>query len=176
MPWPDLGRISKLVQKTGMMCFSQDKNDLRVGGDPNRKDTKEVFFYTAAMLARNRRFLRKISRLQSRTQFQCCYNFARSASKSFPTIGVVRALNQMARQLKSQPVKLQFWPLKGPLRKIGYLHTISMLRKKASSGSIHDFVFFPTQSCLADCLTKATAKADNLSTAIKTAILRIKML
>ena len=33
-----------------------------------------------------------------------------------PTIGDVKALNKLARQLKSQPVKLQFWPLTGPLR------------------------------------------------------------
>ena len=37
-----------------------------------------------------------------------------------PTIGDVKALNKLARQLKSQPVKLQFWPLTGPLRIIGF--------------------------------------------------------
>ena len=30
------------------------------------------------------------------------------------------ALNKLARQLKSQPVKLQFWPLTGPLRILGF--------------------------------------------------------
>ena len=45
---------------------------------------------------------------------------------------------------------------------------ISMLRKAACSGSIHDLARIPTQTCLADCLTKASAKADNLITAVKT--------
>ena len=29
-----------------------------------------------------------------------------------PTFGDVKPLNKLARQIKSQPVKLQFWPLK----------------------------------------------------------------
>ena len=45
---------------------------------------------------------------------------------------------------------------------------ISMLRKETCSGSIHDLAHIPTQNCLADCLTKASAKADNLITAVKT--------
>ena len=58
---------------------------------------------------------------QSRTQFQCCYTFSRCASMAAsPTIGDVKALNKQARELKSQPVKLQFWLLTGPLRIIGF--------------------------------------------------------
>ena len=45
---------------------------------------------------------------------------------------------------------------------------ISMLRKEACSGSIHDLAHIPTQNCVADCLTKASAKADNLITPVKT--------
>ena len=45
---------------------------------------------------------------------------------------------------------------------------ISMLRKEACSGSIHDLAHTPTQNCLADYLTKASAKADNLITAVQT--------
>ena len=44
---------------------------------------------------------------------------------------------------------------------------ISMLRKEACSGNIHDLAHIPTQNCWADCLTKASAKADNLITAAK---------
>ena len=36
------------------------------------------------------------------------------------TVGDVKALNKLARQLKSQPVKLQFRPLAGPLRILGF--------------------------------------------------------
>ena len=45
---------------------------------------------------------------------------------------------------------------------------ISMLRKEVCSGSIHDLAHIPTQNCLADCLTKSSAKADNLIAAVKT--------
>ena len=48
------------------------------------------------------------------------------------------------------------------------IHMISMLRKEVCSGSIHDLAHIPTQNCLADCLTRASAKADNLITAVKT--------
>ena len=37
-----------------------------------------------------------------------------------PTIGEVKSLNKLARQIKSQPVKLQCWPLTGPLRILGF--------------------------------------------------------
>ena len=47
------------------------------------------------------------------------------------------------------------------------IHMISMLRKEACSGSTHDLAHIPTQNCLADCLTKASAKADNLITAVQ---------
>ena len=42
-----------------------------------------------------------------------------------------------------------------------------MLRKEACSGSIHDLAHISTQNCLADCLTKASAKAGNLITSVK---------
>ena len=45
---------------------------------------------------------------------------------------------------------------------------ISMFRKGACSGNIHDLAHIPTQNCLADCLTKASAVADNFITAVKT--------
>ena len=44
---------------------------------------------------------------------------------------------------------------------------ISLLRQEACSGSIHDLAHILFQNCLADCLTKASAKADNLITAVK---------
>ena len=47
------------------------------------------------------------------------------------------------------------------------IHMNSMLRKEASSGSIHDLAPISTQNCWADCLTKLSAKADNLITAVK---------
>ena len=43
-----------------------------------------------------------------------------------------------------------------------------MLQEEADSGNIHDVAYISTQYCLADCLTKASANADNLITAVKT--------
>ena len=37
-----------------------------------------------------------------------------------PTVGDVKALDKLARQLEAQPVKLQYWPLTGPLRILGF--------------------------------------------------------
>ena len=48
------------------------------------------------------------------------------------------------------------------------IHMISMFRPETCSGNIHDLAHIPTQNCLADCLTEASAKADNLSTAMQT--------
>ena len=68
-----------------------------------------------------RSLLGQINWLQSRTQFQCCYKFSRCASMAAsPTIGNVKSLNKLARQIKSQPVTLQYWPLTGPLRILGF--------------------------------------------------------
>ena len=48
------------------------------------------------------------------------------------------------------------------------VHMISVLRKEACSASIHDIAHIPTQNCFADCYTKASAKADDLITAVQT--------
>ena len=88
---------------------------------PVERNTKEDLHCSLAMHTRYRSLLVQINWLQRRTQFQCCYFFPRCASMAAsPTIGDVKALNKLARQLKSQPVKLQFWPLTGPLRIIGF--------------------------------------------------------
>ena len=48
------------------------------------------------------------------------------------------------------------------------IHMISMLRKEACSGNIRSLAHIPTQHFLADCLSKASAKANELITAVKT--------
>ena len=58
--------------------------------------------------------------LQSRTQFQACYQFSHCASASAsPTIGDCRALNKLCRQIKNEPSELRFWPLKTDPRILG---------------------------------------------------------
>ena len=51
------------------------------------------------------------------------------------------------------------------------IHMIQMLRKEACSGNIADLGHVRTQFCLADCLTKSSAKPDNLINAVDTGIL-----
>lgn len=48
---------------------------------------------------------------------------------------------------------------------------IQMLRKEACSGSIDDLAHVRTEMCLSDCLTKHSAKPDNLILAIQTGVL-----
>ena len=69
-----------------------------------------------------RSLLGQFNWLQSKTQFQCCCKISRCASMAAsPTIGDVKSLNKMARQIKSQPVKLPCSPLIGPLTILGFL-------------------------------------------------------
>ena len=58
-----------------------------------------------------------------------------------PTIGDVKALNKLARQLKSQPVKLQFWPLTRPLRTIGFPDASYRKNEDGSSQKVMTFFF-----------------------------------
>ena len=112
---------------------SQEKSIEELEDVPVEKNTKEDLHCTPTMHTKYRS-LRQINWLQSRTQFQCCYKFSRCASKTAsPTIAVVKTLNKLARQLKSQPVKLQFWPLTGQLRIIGFPETSSRNNEDVSS-------------------------------------------
>ena len=48
---------------------------------------------------------------------------------------------------------------------------IQMLRKESCSGGIDDLSHVKSEDCLSDCLTKHTAKPDNLIKAVETGIL-----
>ena len=61
--------------------------------------------------------LGSINWLQSRTQFQSCYQFSRCASAAAsPTIGDCKTLNKLCRQIVGDPMELMFWPLQGDPR------------------------------------------------------------
>ena len=67
-----------------------------------------------------RSLLGSINWLQSRTQFQACYQFSRLASASAaPTIGHCKELNKLCRQIRSEEVELRVWPVKGSPRILG---------------------------------------------------------
>jgi len=86
--------------------------------DKSLKDEVQV---TPSMHTEYRSVLGQINWLQSRTQFHACYKFSRCASAaSSPTIGDVRQLNKLVRMLRSQPVTLNFWPIEGPCRILGF--------------------------------------------------------
>ena len=126
-----------LVQKIGMMSPLQDKEFAghkipkrsctlksiknkateELDKIPEQRNTKEDLQCTPTMHTMHRSLSGQINWVQSRTQLQCCYKFSGCASKAAsPTFGDVEALNKLARQLKSQPVKFQSWPVTGPLR------------------------------------------------------------
>ena len=85
------------------------------------KSLKDDVGVTPSMHTEYRSVLGQINWLQSRTQYHACYKFSRCASQaSNPTIGDVRALNKLVRQLRSQPVTLNFWPLDQPCRILGF--------------------------------------------------------
>ena len=88
---------------------------------PVERNTKEDLQCTPAMHTMHRSPLEQINWLQWRTQFPCCYKFSRCASMAAsPAVSDVKALNILARQHKSQPVTLQYWPLTRPLRIHGF--------------------------------------------------------
>ena len=55
-----------------------------------------------------------------------------------PTIGDVKSLYKLARQIKSQPVRLHYWPLTGPLR--------SLLRNNDDGSSQRGMTVFLAES------------------------------
>ena len=61
-----------------------------------------------------RSLLGSINWLQSRTQFQACYQFSRCASAAeSPTVGDCKAPNELCKQIVNDPMDLRFWPLEG---------------------------------------------------------------
>ena len=88
---------------------------------PAEEKIREDLHCNPTVHTRYRSLLGRIDWIQSRRQFQCWCKFSSCASRAVsPTIGDVKALYKVARQLKSKPVKLQFWPLTGPLIIIGF--------------------------------------------------------
>ena len=119
--------------------------------DKSLRDDVQV---TPSMHTEYRSVLGQINWLQSRTQYHVCYKFSRCASQaSKPTIGDVRALNKLVRQLRSQPVTLNFWPLKQPCRILGFPDASYKNNEDKSSQRAH--VIF-----LAEARTKGSAHVD----------------
>ena len=85
------------------------------------KSLRQDVVVDSALHTSFRSVLGQINWLQSRTQMQSCYAFSRCASASAgPTIGDCLALNKLVRTIRSQPVELRFFTLKGNLRMVGF--------------------------------------------------------
>ena len=98
-------RWTKDPQSRSYIEVSQEKDIEELEQIPKERNTKEDLHCTLAMHTMYRSLVGQINWLQSRTQFQCCYEFSRCASMTaYPTVGDVKALNKLARQLKSHPV------------------------------------------------------------------------
>ena len=125
LEWCDLHKTENSLDtrsQNGLYIeVSQDKAIDELEEIPVERNTKEDLHCTPSMHTMYRSLLGQINWLQSRTQFQCCHKICRGASMAAsPTIDDVKSLNTLARQIKSLPVKLQYWPLTGPLRILGF--------------------------------------------------------
>ena len=84
------------------------------------KHLKDTDLCDKALHTSYRSLLGSINWLQSRTQFQACYQFSRLASASAaPTVGHCKELNKLCRQIRSEEVELRIWPVKGSPRILG---------------------------------------------------------
>ena len=84
------------------------------------KHLKDADVCDKALHTSYRSLLGSINWLQSRTQFQACYQFSRLASASAaPTVGHCKELNKLCRQIRNEEVELRVWPVKGSPRILG---------------------------------------------------------
>ena len=96
----------KKIEELSEIVFDRSLNDLTECSPDLHRQYRSV--------------LGQINWLQSRTQFQSCYEFSRCVSASAkPAIKDVRDLNKLVRKIRHRVVDLRFWPLKGKCRFIG---------------------------------------------------------
>ena len=82
--------------------------------------------------------------LQSRTQFQACYQFSSCASTAAsPTVGGCKALNKLCRQIVNDPMDLRFWPLEGHPRLMAMPD--AAFRNNSDKSSQHATVIFMSE-------------------------------
>ena len=96
-----------------VLTVDQDKAIEELAEIQTPKGLKDETLCTASQHTEYRSLLGSLNWLQSCTQFHIAYKFRRAAAQAAaPSIGDVRALNKVARTVRAQPMKLQFWPLK----------------------------------------------------------------
>ena len=105
-----------------------------------------------------RSLLGSINWLQSRTQFQSCYQFSRCASAAAaPTIGDCKALNKLCRQIVGDPMELMFWPLQGDPR-CAMVIFMAEPRKEKSRNTKGSLIFFESTKIKRTTLSTTVAE------------------
>ena len=106
------------------------------------KHLKDADVCDKALHTSYRLLLGSINWLQSRTQFQACYQFSRLASASAaPTVGHCKELNKLCRQIRSEEAELWVWPVKGSPRILGIPDAVFRNNSdKSSQGAMTIFI------------------------------------
>ena len=118
LEWCAFHRKKELV---GSIEVSQERAIEELEEIPAEKNIEEDLHCTPTMHTRYRRLLGQNNWVQSGTQFQCVASFQNVLQGQLLNNWWCKSSNKLAGQLQSQPVKLQFWPLTGSLRIIGFL-------------------------------------------------------
>jgi len=101
--------------KGNSLVADQDKAPEDLSEIQFDKSLKDDVACNPSLHTEYRSLLGSLNRLQSRTQFQIAHKFSRCASAAAsPTIGDIWALNKVVRSVRSQPIRLHFWPLDRP--------------------------------------------------------------
>ena len=79
------------------------------------RNTKEDFHCTPSMHTKCRSLYRVGHNSNAVTNYPDVLRW-----QPLQQLAMFRSLNKLARQIKSQPMKLQYWPLTGPLRILGF--------------------------------------------------------
>jgi len=113
--WVDKGK------KTAHIQVDQERKIEELSQIALDSSLREGALCTPDLHKQYRSVLGQINWLQSRTQFQSCYQFSRCASASAkPTIADCKVLNKLVRTIREQVCVINYWPLKGQCRLIGY--------------------------------------------------------
>lgn len=103
------------------ICIDQEKKVEELVEIQHDKSARLDLALTADMHRQYRSFLGQINWLQSRTQYQACYQFSRCASAaSAPTIADVKEINKLVRTIRNTRIDRKYWTLKAPCRILGY--------------------------------------------------------
>ena len=149
----DVNKVLFVGQKTTWQKKGQTQGHIEVDQEIKIEELEEIVFDKSLRDDQEcppivhkayRSLLGQINWLQSRTQFHACFMFSRCASAcAKPKYGDVRAINKLCRHIRSTPVSLKFWTLKGKCRLVGYPD--AAFKNNADGTSQRGHVIFVTE-------------------------------